>query len=272
MYRTMYESGMLLSSHVWAVGMSKRRTDPAVSLQLLWGQDVRPGRSGLTLRAIVDAATALADAEGLGALSMRRVAERLGTGTMSLYSYVPGKDELEGLMFDRLMGQLYADVDEPARQGGWRAAMQFVAARNWQLYLDHPWLSELQRPRPVLGPNVTLKYEAELRPLDGVGLSDVEMDTLLGAILTQVQSAAQAQAQQRRAQQDSAQTDQEWWLDRAPLLAQLMDARRFPVAARVGQAVGEQLQAAADPQLTLQFGLTMLLDGVEGLLAARRPD
>ena len=68
--------------------MNKKRiqsTDPARKLALLWGSQRSEGRSGLTLKAILSAALELADHDGLDALSMREVAERLGVGTMSLY-------------------------------------------------------------------------------------------------------------------------------------------------------------------------------------------
>lgn len=247
----------------------KAATDPARSLALLWGSHSKPGRNGLTIRAIVEAAIALADSDGLDALSMRRVAEKLKVGTMTLYSYVPGKDELTDLMTDNLMGSLYADPDEPRRQGDWRAALLLVTERNWQLHLDHPWLSELVKPRPNLGPNFVLKYETELRPLDGIGLSDVEMDALLANILTQVEGAARLYHRLEREKQATAQTDEEWWLTQAPVLDRLLDAKRFPVAARVGQSFGDELKAAAAPEMTLKFGLKLLLDGVDRLLEAR---
>ena len=79
--------------------------DVSRSLELLWGLGERPSRGpkpGLTLDRIVTAAVAVADAEGLGALSMRRVATDLGVGTMSLYRYVPGKAELLDLMLDKV--------------------------------------------------------------------------------------------------------------------------------------------------------------------------
>lgn len=249
---------------------SKTPSDLAQSLNLLWGSHTKPGRSGLTTRRIVDAAIELCDDKGLEALSMRRVAEHLKVGTMSLYTYIPGKEELTDLMFDILMGQVYADVDEPSQQGGWRKAMQFVAQQNWKLYIAHPWLSEMLKPRPVLGPQVSLKYEAELRPLDGIGFTDVEMDSLLTAIMTYVHGAARSYSQLKKEQKNSAQTDQEWWLDRAPLLEKLMDSNRFPVASRVGQTVGEELQAVADPELSLRFSLEMLLNGADQLLTNRK--
>lgn len=241
----------------------KSVADPARSLALLWGSHSKAGRNGLTIRAVVNAALELADSEGLEALSMRRVAEQLGVGTMTLYSYVPGKDELTDLMADTLMGTLYADPDEPKRQGDWRAALRLIAERNWQLHLKHPWLSELVKPRPNLGPNFVLKYETELRPLDGIGLSDLEMDALLANIMMQVEGAARLYHRLEREKQTSAQTDEEWWLTQAPVLERLLDARRFPVAARVGQSFGDATKAAAAPEMTLRFGLELLLDGVE---------
>jgi AcrR family transcriptional regulator len=168
--------------------------DPAQSLALLWGSQDRPGRSGLTVRAIVDAAIALADADGIGALSMRSIAERLGAGTMSLYTHVPSKPVLIELMIDTISGQVYADPGEPAGQpGGWRGALTFIARRNWDIFLAHPWLLRVLDGRPVLGPNVNLKYEAELRPLDGIGLSDVEMDSVLTLLLMHVEGMARWQ-------------------------------------------------------------------------------
>lgn len=249
----------------------KPASDPARSLALLWGSHSKPGRNGLTIRAVVDAALDVADREGLDALSMRRVAQRLNVGTMTLYSYVPGKDELTDLMADTLMGTLYADPDEPRRQGDWRAALLFVTERNWQLHLKHPWLSELLRPRPNLGPNFVMKYETELRPLDGIGLSDVEMDALLANITMQVEGAARLYHRLEREKQATVQTDEEWWLTQAPVLERMLDATRFPTASRVGQSFGDEMKAAAAPEKTLWFGVKLLLDGAAELLRSRTP-
>ncbi|GGK84926.1 TetR family transcriptional regulator [Planomonospora parontospora subsp. parontospora] len=253
--------------------MSAKRApdaDPARSLALLWSSHSRPGRSGLTVRAIIEAAIGIADTEGLDAVSMRQVAERLGVGTMSLYTHVPGKAELTDLMVDTAYGRLYDDVDAPAAQpGGWRGGMEFVAARNWDLYRRHPWMLQAPGGRPVLGPNAVLKYEAELRPLDGVGLSDVEMDSVLALVLTHVEGTARLGASMARAQQDSGMNETEWWTVNAPLLDKVMDASRFPVASRVGEAAGREHQGAADPAHALAFGLARILDGVAALIAGR---
>ncbi|WP_437669758.1 TetR/AcrR family transcriptional regulator [Sorangium sp. So ce131] len=249
-----------------------RGADPARSLALLWGSHGKPGRSGLTVRAIVSTAIELADAGGLEAVSMRHLADLLEVGTMSLYTHVPGKAELTDLMVDTVYGSLYDDVDAPSRQpGGWRGALRYIATRNWELYQRHPWLLEIVAARPVLGPNATLKYEAELRPLDDLGLTDVEMDSVLTLLLTHVEGAARAQASARRTRQESGMTDVEWWVATAPLLDKVVDARRFPVATRVGQSAGQAHQGASSPEHAFGFGLDRILDGV-GLLISERRD
>jgi AcrR family transcriptional regulator len=246
--------------------------DPARSLALLWGSHTKAGRSGLTVRSIVDSAIELADAGGLEALSMRTVAEQLKVGTMSLYTHVPGKAELTDLMFDSVYGDLYADVDEPAKQsGGWRGAMEFVAERNWEVLTKHPWMHDVPTMRTALGPNITLKYEAELRPLDGLGLTDVEMDSALTLILTHVGGTARAAAEQLRTQSESGLSDQEWWLEISPALTRVMAGmnERFPLAGRVGTAAGEHFQSTLDPGHALKFGLARILDGISLLIDER---
>ena len=247
-----------------------RVADPARSLVLLWGSHGKPGRSGLTGRAIVSAAIELADARGLDAVSMRQLADLLEVGTMSLYTHVPGKAELTDLMVDTVYGQLYESVDAPSRHpGGWRESLRFIASRNWDLYQQHPWLLEIVTGRPVLGPNATLKYEAELRPLDGLGLTDGEMDSVLTLLLTHVEGTARAQANAKRTQQESGMTELEWWVAAAPLLDKVMDAKRFPIATRVGQSAGQEHHGASNPEHAFRFGLERILDSVALLISER---
>ncbi|WP_202866802.1 TetR/AcrR family transcriptional regulator [Kribbella voronezhensis] len=253
-------------------GKKTAAADPARSLALLWGTHTKPGRSGLTLRAIIDTAIELADANGLEAVSMRLVAEQLKAGTMSLYTHVPGKGELTVLMYDSVYGDLYADADEPVRQpGGWRGALEFVAQRNWDLLMRHPWIHEVPAVRSTVGPNIIAKYETELRPLDGLGLTDVEMDSTLNLILTHVRGTARTAAEHLRTQRESGMTDAEWWLTTGPALAHYMGALadRFPVAGRVGSATGEQHQAAINSEHALKFGLERILAGVALLIEER---
>jgi len=241
--------------------------DPAQSLALLWGPQDRPGRSGLTVRAIVDAAIELADSDGISALSMRAIAGRLGAGTMSLYTHVPSKPVLIELMIDQVCGQVYADLGEPADQpDGWRGALTFIAHRNWDLFLRHPWLLHVLDGRPVLGPNINLKYEAELRPLDGIGLSDIDMDSVLTLVLTHVEGMARWQVGLLAVREQSGQSDVQWWKNLEPALAAMMDPAAFPLGSRVGRAAGEYHQGAGDPRHSLDFGLERILDGVTALI------
>ena len=254
--------------------MNRRLTttsDPARSLALLWGAQGKTGRSGLSVRSIVAAAMKLADAEGFAAVSMSSIAACLKAGTMSLYTHVPSKADLTDLMIDTANGELYEDATTPFQQkGGWRGSLEFIAKRNWELYQRHPWLLQAVAARPVLGPNTTLKYEAELRPLDNLGLTDAEMDLVLSLVLTHVEATARLQASLRQSQADSGMSDMEWWVSNEPALHRMMDAKRFPTASRVGESVGQEYQSAANPAQTLAFGLSRILDGVEMFIAKRK--
>ncbi|WP_072802631.1 TetR/AcrR family transcriptional regulator [Rhodococcoides yunnanense] len=244
--------------------------DPARTLGLLWRVGNKPSRTGLSVDAIVDAAIAIADAEGLDAVSMRRVADRLGVGAMSLYTHVPGREELADLMIDAALGSLYSGIEEPsAATDGWRAGLRFVAERNWILYQRHSWLLDAQGPRAVLGPNTNDKYEAELRVLENSGLSDVEMDSVLTLVLTHVAGAARALARFDRVREESGMSDAQWWEATAPVLEKVMDRDRYPVSSRVGTAASMSYDAATDPVHEYEFGVERILDGVAALIERR---
>jgi AcrR family transcriptional regulator len=246
----------------------EQRSDPVRSLQLLWGirsPATRGPKPGLTIDAIVDAALAIADVAGLPGLSMRRVADRLDVGTMSLYRYVPAKAELLDLMFDRVSSET-ARPDNVT--GGWRGRLEQIARENLALYERHPWLLELTTIRPPLGPGVIAKYDYELRAIDGIGLSDVAMDSVLSLLLGYVRSAAAANAAWTKVPDETGQTDDEWWLSIAPTLEQLLDAERYAVAIRVGTAATDQYRGLLDPDHAFEFGLERVLDGVAVLIDA----
>ncbi|TDC28541.1 TetR/AcrR family transcriptional regulator, partial [Micromonospora sp. KC213] len=183
--------------------------DPARSLALLWRTRDKPSRRGaeLTVDRIVRAAIDVADTEGLAALSMRRVAERLHVGTMSLYTHVPGKGELLDAMLDTVYGETARPEDVP---DDWRTRLELIAHENRALYLRHPWLLQVATTRPPLGPNVTAKYEYELRAVDGVGLTDLEMDAVITLLDGYVHGAARHAVEAAQATQRTGLTDQQW--------------------------------------------------------------
>src|SRR6266542_707026 len=133
-------------------------------MALLWrapsaaGARSGPGpKPGLSVDAIVEAAIALADADGMAGLSMRAVAERLGVTAMALYTYVPGKDELLDLMYDGAHAELPASYDLGE---GWRAAVTRWATDLVRCYVRHPWAPQVSFARPVLGPDEQAVLEA----------------------------------------------------------------------------------------------------------------
>ncbi|MGB2570058.1 TetR/AcrR family transcriptional regulator [Micromonospora citrea] len=242
--------------------------DPARSLALLWRTREKASRKGgdLSVERIVRAAVEVADTEGLAALSMRRVAERLGVGTMSLYTHVPGKGELLDVMLDTV----YGETARPQDVGGWRARLEQIARENWALYLRHPWLLQVATTRPPLGPNVTAKYEYELRAVEGVGLTDLEMDAVITLVDGYVHGAVRGAVEAAQAAQRTGMTDEQWWRAHAPYLEKVMDPQRFPTAARVGTAAGQEYQGPSDPARAFEFGLARILDGVAVLIGERR--
>lgn len=247
--------------------------DPARSMALLWrDKDAEPApargpRPGLSIDKIVDAAIELADAEGLAALSMRRVAQRLGVGTMSLYTYVPSKAELIDLMYDTACGSVEGDFES----GDWRARLSAIARATWDLYRHHPWMLQVMAmARPPLGPNAIAGYDRDLRAVDGIGLTDLEMDSVVSMVSVYVQGAARTAVEAAGSERDTGMTDAEWWEAYGPLLAKVFDPERHPVAARVGAAAGEAYQSAYDPEHGFEFGLARVLDGIEKLVESRQ--
>lgn len=246
--------------------------DPAKTLELLWRRpEARaPGkrgpRSGLGVDEVVATAVRLADAEGLAAASMRRVAQALGVTAMSLYTYVPGKGELIDLMLDAVHGAM---VHSDREDQPWRERLAAVAHDNRALLERHPWVVEVSTLRPPLGPGFMAKYERELRAFAGLGLGDVEVDAALTYLLAFVHGAARAAIEARRSRIDTAMSDAQWWAANAPLLARVFDADRYPTASRVGAAAGAAHQGAYSPEHMYTFGLERVLDGLEAMIARR---
>ncbi|WP_325049380.1 TetR/AcrR family transcriptional regulator [Saccharopolyspora rhizosphaerae] len=243
--------------------------DPGRTLELLWRHELgerapqRGPRKALSIDQVVDAAIALADAEGLEAVTMRRVAERLGVSTMSMYTYVPGKAELLDLMLDGIYQRM---PREPLDDLPWRERVTAVAAQNRELYRHHPWALKVSTSRPPLGPGLIAKYEHELGALLGLGLDDVSVDQSLTLVLDFVQAAARSEAEAKAAQRESATTDEQWWRAHEPVLAEVFDPEEHPNAARIGAAAGAEYQGAYSPGHAYEFGLRRILDGLAALI------
>jgi AcrR family transcriptional regulator len=246
--------------------------DPARTLSLLWrlvepAPRGRGAAAGLSVDRVVDAAVELADAEGLGALSMRRLASDLGVGAMTLYTYVPGKAELLDLMVDSALGE-FASAYAPAADE-WRPRLEALARASWTLYERHPWLLHVAASgRPPLGPGVLTKYELGLRAVDGTGLDEIAMDAVFTLVEGFVAGTARGVVEQVAAQRATGISETQWWEATAPVLDRVYDPARFPTVTRVGPVAGEAQQAAYDPRRAFEFGLARILDGVTVLVEA----
>ena len=217
--------------------------------------------------AVVEASIALADTDGLAALTMRRVAERVGIPAMSVYTYVPGKAELLDLMLDAA----HARMDRTGTEGRpWRDRLTAVAQENRTLFADHPWAAAVSTLRPPLGPGQIGKYEHELAALDGCGLDDVETDACLTHLLSFVRASARDAIDAATAQRGSAMDDAQWWERAGPLLAGVLKPDAYPRATRIGSAAGAAHGSAHDPDHAYRFGLERLLDGLAQLIDTRR--
>ncbi|TDQ04420.1 TetR/AcrR family transcriptional regulator [Labedaea rhizosphaerae] len=239
-------------------------------MRLLWGaadEGVKPGpKPGLTSDDVVEAAIVVADEEGMGALSMRAVAARLGRTAMSLYTYVPGKDELVDLMYDRVMGWLPTSYELDA---GWRAAIEAWAADTRRCYLRHPWVLQVSQARPVLGPGGLTAMNTLVGILRTTGLAAPELRAVVTLLTDFVRGAAQTVADARQAARSTGESDADWWAARSAALAELAPdfAERFADVVWIERSAAPVAESAPylETQVDAMFAtaLGVLLDGVE---------
>ncbi|GAA1864761.1 TetR/AcrR family transcriptional regulator [Asanoa iriomotensis] len=222
--------------------------------ELLWEPAPVPRRGprpAFTLADIARAGIAIADADGLAAVTMQRVADRLGVTKMALYRYVPGKAELVALMLDAGLG------GPPALSGlGWRAALDTWTRALFTAFAAHPWAIEAAVGARAIGPNEVGWLEAAVAALTGTGLRGDEMLDVAVVLVGHARNLAA---------QTAPEADAEGPLDDA--FAALVAGRedRFPALhAALSEARGGGHQNEA-----LDFGLARILDGVAVLVAAR---
>ena len=175
-------------------------------LDLLWGRRERGKRGprpGLSAEAIVDAAVRIADAEGLEAISMARVAGELGFTTMSLYRYVASKDELLQLMFNASSFGAESIVLEG---DDWRSRLRSWAIIQRDMLDLHPWITRMPMAAPPVAPNSLHFVERALEALDGTGLKDTEKMRAIGLISSYTLSEAKMANDAARAMAALAET------------------------------------------------------------------
>ncbi|GAA3038124.1 TetR/AcrR family transcriptional regulator [Kitasatospora albolonga] len=227
--------------------------DPAA--RLLWGPPPTPTRgpkAALTLELIARAGIVIADAEGLGAVSMQRVAGALGYTKMALYRYVPGKAELVALMAEQAIGE-----PPEGASPGWRAALTAWTHGLAEVFAAHPWLLEATLGPRVLGPAELGWMERAVAALEGTALTGAERMDTVAVLSGHVRSLAQ---QARAADGGSPEARL------AAAVGSLVEAHRerFPAAAAAMASVRPEQRDAA-----LDFGLERFLDGLAVLIDGR---
>jgi AcrR family transcriptional regulator len=238
---------------------------PDPVLRLLWHYDdgapsgSRRGRKQrLSVADVVDAGIRIADRDGLPGLSMRLLATELGLGAMSLYTYVPGRDELLALMLDRVLSRR----ELPTMPDDLRSRIALVARFQYEVCQDHPWLLDISGLRAWVGPGASDLYEWQLSAIEGSGLDDVEMDQTVALLTGFAGNVVRAQQRLLQDERTSGLTQAEWWAANADELDLVMAGRQYPLAGRVGAAAGEAYQAATDPAREMEFGLARIIDGL----------
>jgi AcrR family transcriptional regulator len=227
----------------------------------------RPPR--LSIDAVVAAATALADAEGLTAMSMARVAADLGVGTMTLYGYVPSRAELVDLMVDDALSRHALPGPGQPRPADWRGQVRAYADRTRRMYEAHPWLCQISTVRPPVGPGVLAEREYVLSTVVGLGLPPRHVDAAALAITAAVTAAARHAAENILLLRATGESTDAWWGRQDRLWEEYFDERHYPTMNRLwhdgGFATGTDEQAADGHA----FGLSALLDGIEAAAGRR---
>ncbi|WP_017574781.1 TetR/AcrR family transcriptional regulator [Nocardiopsis kunsanensis] len=243
--------------------MAKRTgVDELKLIGLLWRGSPTSPRSRISTRSITTLAVELADREGLDAVTIRRLAEEAGVTAMALYPHIGGRAELVELMLDHVAGATYEAASIP-ESTDWRSRITAIAEANWASCRAHPWITDLATGRPVPGPGASTKYETELRALDGIGLSDIDMEHTLTALLSLVQGTARATLATQGARQPGEDQDVDWWANIEPALTTAIgDRTRFPTASRVSRTLGEETGKANDPEGAYRRGVGLLIDGI----------
>lgn len=239
-------------------------TSPSLppGLDLLWGRRARGRRGpkpGLSLDAIVGAAVAVADAEGLEAVSMARVAAQLGFTPMSLYRYVRGKDELLQLMWNASA----QGAEELVLAGrGWREQLRNWSLLQWEMLGRHPWLTQMPLAAPPLAPASLTFVERGLAALDGTELADADKLRVIGILSSYTLSEAGMAHDAARAAATSA---PQWTFE--GLLRELVEEADYPRLHRIAWSGGAgDTPAGVEADDEFRFGLETILDGVAALI------
>jgi AcrR family transcriptional regulator len=247
------------------------RRDLDRTFELLWRVQKEPTRGPkprLSLDEIVAAAVELADAEGLDAVSMRRLAERFDVTTMALYRYVPSKDDLLDLMVDAIA---YPPPDPADMPEDWREALRWWSLQQMAAFRRHPWLNSYPFALPPMGPNNLQWMECAIRAILRSGLPAEECITVL-MILT---NYTVAESRQRASMVHAEQATGIAYEDVGRLYARMLervvtDGKHPGLATAIAAGAFGNLDATGPGQdEDFEYGLDFILDGIAALAEHR---
>jgi AcrR family transcriptional regulator len=231
------------------------------SFELAWGVRDRPvkgPRRGLSLEQVVAAGVHVANTEGIGGVSMGRVAKELGASAMSLYRYVASKDELLTLMIDGAFGQV--EIGEPGE--GWRERLRRWAEVELVCYRRFPWVPRIPVSGAPIMPNQLRFMERGLRGLGETRLAEHEKLSVIVLVTSFTRSYALLSS-------DLAAADDVVAPDYGALIRRLTTPEEFPALHAVVDAGTFDDESLDDPDHDFHFGLERVLDGVEALVRRR---
>lgn len=232
--------------------MTQSEPQPVIWSRLS-GQGRGPART-LDHETITAAAIAIADEEGLDAVTMRKIASRVGHSPMALYRHVGNKEDLEELMYDAVLGEL--DLAS-GRSGDWRDDLAHLAAVNRRMHHRHPWMSNLGQ-RPTLGPNSIRLMEHAMACVDSPGRGIDEMMDMAATVLHFtsgfVHEELAAAAAQKRTGLDRA----GWHRRMTPYVTELLSKGEHPYVTRMILEAEDH----PDPDTVFERRLGLVLDGL----------
>ncbi|HEX8507999.1 MAG TPA: TetR/AcrR family transcriptional regulator [Propionibacteriaceae bacterium] len=249
----------------WAEGTPEGRR----VIELLWNPSTVPAggrgpKPKLSLPEVVQAGIRLADAEGLAALSMRKVASELGVGAMSLYTYLPGRSELVELMID----SVYGEQPLPDPQQGWRARVEHRSRQLWLLYRAHPWVLDHNLARLPMGPNVLDSEEALYAAVAAAGVAPRQVPAIANVITWHLVGMARAQISDAEEARHTGVSAEAYYLSRNSFWVTYFDPARYPTMAAIHASGGFD-----DPEnQDFETMLARLLDAIELLVTTRASD
>jgi AcrR family transcriptional regulator len=227
---------------------------------LIWFRDEPTSRRPAHTRAdIARAALEIADSEGFDAVSMRKVAQRLGAGTMTLYHYVRNKGELVALMNDAVMAEVV--VPEGELSDDWRAALTQIANRSHDAFSAHHWVFQKMGDDGAPGPNGMRHFEQSLRAVAGLGLDREQIFEVIGQVDDYVFGYSLREVQEREEQEHG------WSPEVIDFFRRELDTGAYPLIAEFFgddfEATFEEAMEFMSDSARFDRGLARLLDGIE---------